>query len=130
VLSMGGVDKTSISELSLLKTAPGPELVFAWARAKNPTGADSQFAAGYMPWGYWGYSAIAKGPRAADLMTQLFKRMSLGPGAQQKLVEATLRVPLPSDLKLAGGGIPLLPVLGALALLIILVVFFHGKRRA
>jgi hypothetical protein len=131
VLSLGGVDKASVSELSLLKTQAGPELVFAWAHANDSSGAGSQFAAGYMPWGYWGYSAIAKGPRAADLMTQLFKQMTLGPGAQPKLVEATPRVPLPSDLKLGGGGVPLLPAAAVVvAALVILVVFLNGKRRA
>jgi len=129
VLSMGGVDKNSISELSTLKTGAGPDLVFAWARSKDSAGG-GQFAAGYMPWCYWGYSAIAKGPRAVDLMTQLFKRLSLGSAAQSRLVEATPSVPISAELNLSGKEIPVLPAAAAiLALLILLICFYrYGKR--
>lgn len=103
VLSVEGVQKQTLSEISLLETPAGPDLVYAWARLKEP-GGPTQFAAGYMPWCYWGYSVLAKGPRAADLMREAFEGLSPGPSALPKLLAETPRVPVPRELRLRKGS--------------------------
>jgi hypothetical protein len=94
VLSMAGVDKASVSRPAALDTPAGPQIVYSYAKL-----ADSgQFAAGYLPWCYWGYSVIAKGPQAAELLQKSFAGLKLGESAQAKLVSETPRVPLRSGL--------------------------------
>ncbi len=99
VQAVDGVEGPSVADTALFETPAGPDLVYAWGRLKDPSGA-SQFVAGYMPWCYWGYSVLAKGPRALDLMTQTFTALALGPDAQDKLVKQTPEVPLPHELRL------------------------------
>ena len=49
-----------------------------------------------MPWCFWGYSILAKGARAQELLLEVFKCLSLGPAAVPKLVAKTPKVPLPA----------------------------------
>ncbi|MBI3553275.1 MAG: hypothetical protein HY077_12340 [Elusimicrobia bacterium] len=122
VQTVEGVVAASISDPVLFETPPGPDLVYAWGRVKDPAGA-SQFAAGYLPWCYWGYSVLAKGPRAVDLVGETFKVLELGPGAQPKLVKETPEIPMPREFRLkrlgrrrlaAGAGAVILLALAAL----------------
>ena len=101
VLSVHGVEPGSLSLVEVAETPPGPDLIYAWARVKEP-GAEGQFAAGYMPWGYWGYSILVKGPRAVDLIGEAAKALALGPSALPKLVAETPRVPVPRRLRREG----------------------------
>ena len=99
VLSLPGVDATSLSPVDLLKTSPGPDLVYASAPIQDGSGPAS-FMAGYMPWGYWGYSILAKGSQPVELMKRAFGALTLGPSAQPKVVAATLPISLPRELRI------------------------------
>ena len=50
--------------------------------------------AGYMPWGYWGYSVLAKGLKAPEAVASMFGSLSLGASAVPKLVAASPRLPV------------------------------------
>lgn len=110
VLSLPGVDAASLSPVGLLKTSPGPNLAYASASvqdAANPT----DFMAGYLPWGYWGYSILAKGSQPVELMKRAFGALTLGPSAQPKVVAATLPIKLKQKTRWAvivGGTLVLL----------------------
>lgn len=99
VLTVAGVVPDSLAPLNLYETPAGPELISAWAKVQDASGG-GQFLAGYMPWAYWGYSVLAKGPAAAELAEKAFAGLSLGPAALPKLVEKTPRVPLSPELRL------------------------------
>lgn len=125
VLSVGGVDKASLSELALLPTAAGPQLVYASAKV----GGGSQFSAGYLPWCYWGYSVLSKGPRAQDLMRDAFGAVKLGGSAIPKLVQETPKIPLSSELKIRGKEIPVGPAAAAVLVLLALVFLLARKKK-
>lgn len=118
VLGVPDVDAASLSEAELLDTPPGPDLVYAWAKVADP--AASRFLAGYMPWGYWGYSILAKGADPVGLLGRSFSTLALGPSALPKVVAATRPIPVPRRLRLrkkkhllaAGAGAALVLVLG------------------
>lgn len=118
-LSVEGALPATLSPTRKTATSAGPELVFASIKVKDASGAESQFAAGYMPWGYWGYSALAKGPAALELQGALFSRLSLGSSAVPKLVAATPKVPLsqPTGRKMS------VPLAAGAALLVVLLVW-------
>lgn len=92
VSTVDGMDAKSIAEPVLLETPAGPDLVYSSGRLSDGSG---QFAAGYMPWCYWGYSVLVKGPRAVELIQQTFKLLDLGSGASPKLVAAGPEIPMP-----------------------------------
>jgi hypothetical protein len=124
VLSMAGVDKASVSRLAALDTPAGPQIVYSSAKL-----ADSgQFAAGYLPWCYWGYSVIAKGPQAAELLQKSFAGLKLGESAQAKLVSETPRVPLGSGIAFKGVKIPPPLLVGGAAAVLLVLVFLLRKK--
>jgi len=120
VLSVGGVEASTLSRMSRLKTQAGPELVYAWARMRSGEG---QFAAGCLPWGTWGYSVIAKGPRAVEALEEL-RGLGPGPSAQPGLVAETPRVLVTEGLRLRGRLLLL-----ALPLVLGAAFFLFGRRR-
>lgn len=99
VSTVDGVDAASVTDPVLIETPAGPDLVYASGKLKDAAGS-SQFAAGYMPWCYWGYSILAKGPRAVELLQRTFKIVDLGSGALPKLVKETPDIPMPRSFSL------------------------------
>ncbi len=89
--TVDGIEAASLSRVRIFKTAAGPEVLHASARLSGPRGA-GEVAAGFMPWGYWGYSLWAAGPRAGDLLVQSLGPLSLGPQADKRIVAATPRL--------------------------------------
>lgn len=123
-LSVEGAQPASLQDVSKTVTSAGTDLVFASVKLRDPAGGESQFAAAYMPWGYWGYSALAKGPGAVELLKTLFSRLSLGSSAVPKLVAATPKVPLP-EARGRGLGLPL----GAAGLVLLLLAVWRIKAK-
>jgi hypothetical protein len=119
-LSVEGAQPATLVPAARGATPAGPDLVFASVKLRG----GQSFAAGYMPWGYWGYSALAKGPAAVELLTGVFGRLSLGSSAVPKLVAATPKLPLPER---AGGRLRLL---GAGAAVLLAVVLLVWRKRA
>lgn len=93
-------------------TPAGPEAAYAWANTPGPDA--ERFAAGFLPWQYWGYSLLARGPRADDLLAGVLAALQQGPSAVPGLVAATPRVEFPSA---QGRGAWLAAAAAALALL-------------
>ncbi|MBI5883911.1 MAG: hypothetical protein HZB91_12500 [Elusimicrobia bacterium] len=86
--SASGVEPASISAVEPLATPAGPGILYAWAKVKTPQ-VQTQVAAGFLPWGYWGYSLWAAGPRAKDLMEAGMAGLRAGPSADPKVLAAT-----------------------------------------
>jgi len=99
VRSVPGVEARTLTPVKFLMTSAGPDFIYAWARVSDASGP-SLFLAGYMPWAYWGYSILARGPAAPDLTAELFGSLSLGPSAVPKLVAASPRLPITRRLSL------------------------------
>ncbi|MBI5209183.1 MAG: hypothetical protein HY927_04330 [Elusimicrobia bacterium] len=120
--SVKGVDNLSVSLVQSMSTPAGPGLLYAWAKVKSEAG-QSQAAAGFMPWGYWGYSLWASGPRSKDLLESAMKSLAAGPSADKKILDATprlattwgLRTMLLTGLGAALAAVVLLVVAGRLA---------------
>lgn len=121
VLGVNGVDPKTYVAPRALPTPAGPELVYASADVAG----GAQFAAGFLPWGFVGYSVLAKGPNAVELLVETFSTLQLGASASAKLVASSKRVPLST-------GSRALPAAAAgaaiLALAVSLVVW--KRRRA
>ncbi len=83
-------DTHSVSSARVLKTPAGPSLIYAAAREK---GSANEFVVGYLPWGYWGYSVLARGPKAENTVRELFSSLTMGPSAIAGLVAATPALP-------------------------------------
>jgi hypothetical protein len=129
VLSVAGVDKTSVSDVALLDTPAGPQLVYAAGRVQDTSGASGEFSAGYVPWCYWGYSVLSKGPKARELMTRVFSLAAQGSAANPTLVSKTPKIPLEQELKVHGQEIPLIPAAAAAALVVVVLIVFLAARR-
>ena len=93
VLAAPGVQPRTLTPGQYLMTSAGPDFIYASAQVADASG-DGLFLAGYMPWAYWGYSVLAKGPKAPELTVSLFSSLSLGPSAVPKLVAASPRLPV------------------------------------
>ena len=78
----------------VLRTPAGPDFIYAWAPVRGGAGP-ARFLAGYMPWGYWGYSVLAKGAEPVELSKAVLGALALGPGALPGIVAATPRIPSP-----------------------------------
>jgi hypothetical protein len=98
VLDAPSVVADSLSPVQLIDTPPGPDLVYAFARVQDA--ANSRFLAGFMPWGYTGYSILAKGSDPEGLLKASFSALSLGPSALPKVVSSTPPIPVPRELRL------------------------------
>ncbi len=90
VSQMAGVDPGSVTRPAHLDTKARPAMVYSWGRL----GESSQFAAGFLPWCYWGYSVLAKGPRAVALLQAVLPGIVGGSAAQPRLVAETPFIPL------------------------------------
>lgn len=106
-------DPASATPAEPAPTAAGPVAVYSWARLTQPP--DGRFAVGFLPWGYSGYSLLARGPSADGLLVGVLAALKAGPSAAPGIVDATPAVPLEAErgrreLLLAAGA-------GALALL-------------
>ena len=124
VLSYQGVDPKTLKPIQYLLTSAGPDFIYSSAKVSEAAG-EGLFVAGYMPWAYWGYSILAKGPKALDLIVGLFTALSLGPSAVPKLVAASPRLPVARRVSLLTPGMSTL----ILALLAAAVVWFWWRNR-
>jgi hypothetical protein len=119
VLSFPDVDAATLVPVAALPTPAGPELIYASAAARGPSDG-ARVMAGFLPWGYWGYSVLGKGRAPVELARATFAALSLGSSAQPKLVASSPRLSTDSS-----PG-PRLPVsakwaaLGALAIVTVL----------
>jgi len=85
----------SVSPARRADTPAGPSAAYAWA--KIPGSPDLRFAAGFLPWAYWGYSILGRGPQADELMIGALAALKQGPSAVPKLVGASPRLDIPDD---------------------------------
>lgn len=84
-----------VSPAKRADTPAGPSAVYAWAKL---AGAPSQkFAAGFLPWQYWGYSVLARGPQADELLAGALDALKQGPSAVDGLVRASPRIEIADD---------------------------------
>ena len=80
---------------SLARPAPsaaGPVGVYSWAEVAGEPGVRA--AAGYLPWGYWGYQMFGRGPSADVLMLSVLAALKAGPGAVTALVSGSPVIPV------------------------------------
>lgn len=73
-------------------TPAGPAAVYSWARLQDA--AAGRFAVGFLPWGYWGYSLLARGPAADELLVGVLAALKAGPAAVPGILGATRAIPL------------------------------------
>jgi hypothetical protein len=107
----------SVSPAKRAATQAGPSAVFAWTKAAE--GSDLRFAAGFLPWQYWGYSVTASGPQADELLIGAMAALKRGRSAVPGLVEASPVIEIPEEndrrrVRQAAGGA------GAVVVLLIL----------
>ncbi len=126
VLGMEGVDPASLSDPGIIETAVGTTVLYASAKLPKE-GGESRFIAGIMPWCYWGYTFLARGPSSEDLLRRTLASLKLGPAAVPKLLKATPRLSKPRKirkshfLKFAAGGV-------AVALIVLLILLLAPKE--
>lgn len=118
-LAVEQADPASLSAVKRIATAAGPDMIYAWVRVPG-----GQFAAAYMPWCYWGYSILSKGPNAADLLLEVFETVAQGPSAVAKLVGRTPHVPIQGESRFS----PWLAAAALAVLAAILVGYCAWKR--
>ncbi len=103
----------SVSPTRRAATAAGPGAVYAWT--KMPGTPEQRFAAGFLPWQYWGYSVLARGPQADELLLGALAALKQGPSAVAGLVKASPAIDIPES---AGRrGLPLAGIAAAAAVL-------------
>jgi hypothetical protein len=114
-----------VSPARRAETPAGPAAVFAWAKISDTP--DMHFAAGFLPWQYWGYSVMARGPQAEELLVGAMAALKQGPSAVAGLVQASPQIDIPDD----GGRrkIPLAAIGGA-ALILLLIVWSLSRKNA
>lgn len=129
VLAAGGADPKTLSSLSLYATAPGPDIAYAWVVVRDP-GGETRFAAGYLPWCYWGYSILAKGPKAPELVAAAFETLALGPSAMPRLVAKSPKIPGRRTLRMRKLSPLAMGVGGALVLGLLALAIGLSRRRS
>lgn len=120
-----GVSPGSASAPAAAATPAGPVAVYSWAPVAQ--GATGRFAVGYLPWGYWGYSLLARGPDADGLLVGVMAALKPGPHAVSGIVAATPSIPLerpPTDRRL------LLALAGTALVLAGLVAWSRSRKNA
>ncbi len=120
--SLSSIDRWLISPEKTLATPAGPELIYLSAGVKGE-GALNTKALGYMPWCYWGYMIKAEGPRSEELITSVFKNLSPGPSAIERLLEQTPK------LKASNNSFPNKIELGVAIALTILAAYLTLRSR-
>jgi hypothetical protein len=119
------VPPESVSSAARAPTPAGPSAVYAWTKAA--AGSDLRYAAGFLPWQYWGYSLLARGPQADELMIGVLAALKQGPSAVPGLVGAspTIEIPEEQDRRRLRQG-----EAGAAALVLLLIVWsLRPKKR-
>jgi hypothetical protein len=86
---------SDVSPARLAATPAGPAAVYAWAALPGST--DLRFAAGYLPWSYLGYSLLARGPQAEELLVGALAALKTGPEADPRLVAGTPPLEIPEE---------------------------------
>ena len=89
------VPPESVSPSARAPTQAGPSAVYAWTKLGG--GSDLRFAAGFLPWQYWGYSVMARGPQADELLIGALAALKQGPSAVPGLVGASPVIELPEE---------------------------------
>ncbi|MDE2490844.1 MAG: hypothetical protein KGM24_08345 [Elusimicrobia bacterium] len=111
------IPEESVSPVRRAETPAGPAALYAWARV--PGSPDLRFAAGFLPWAYWGYSVLARGPQAEQLLSGVLAAIQPGPASVPRLLAATPVLTAPADAAarrdrliagVAAGGLLLLAV--------------------
>ncbi|OGS36259.1 MAG: hypothetical protein A2506_08915 [Elusimicrobia bacterium RIFOXYD12_FULL_66_9] len=118
--------KIPLEEVSLAReavTSAGPVAVYSWARV--PGSPDLRFAAGFLPWCYWGYSLMARGPLADDLLVGTLAALKQGPSAVPGLVAATPKLEAPRG----GRARKLLPAAFVVVALLLLGLIVWSRAR-
>jgi hypothetical protein len=121
--------KTSLDAVSPARraaTPAGPAAAYAWARI--PSSPDLRFSAGFLPWAYWGYSIMGRGPQADELLVGALAALKPGPSSVAKLLEATPRLDIPEDMSRRRRLALLAFVSGVLSLA--LIVWSRGRKNA
>jgi len=113
----------SVSAAKLAPTPAGPAGVYAWA--KMPDSPDLRFAAGFLPWQYWGYSLLARGPQADELLVGVLAALKAGPAAVPKLVADTPAIELAEP----DGGVKRYGFAAAALMLVLFAVAWRGGRK-
>jgi hypothetical protein len=103
-------------------TPAGPAAVYAWAKISGAQGL--RFAAGFLPWQYWGYSVLARGPQADELLVGALAALKQGPSAVAGLVEASPKIEIPDE-----PGRRRAPAAIAVAVLILLSFVWSRRRK-
>ena len=116
-------DAKTADAAQFLPTPAGPTLIYAAARDKSNGG---QYVVGYLPWTYLGYSVLANGPNAEELVRELFSSLTLGSSAIPGLVAATPSLPSWTWVESSEIGAAILLVL--LAAVITIVLRRRSKR--
>jgi hypothetical protein len=118
-LSLDGVSPARRAE-----SPAGPAAVYAWAKISGTP--DLRFAAGFLPWQYWGYSVLARGPQADELLVGALAALKQGPSAVDGLVRESPRIEIPDDA--ARRHVPAAAVAVAAALLLLIVWSLSRKN--
>jgi hypothetical protein len=116
--------KVSLTEVSRARRAPtaaGPGAAYAWAKVRGESG--QRFAAAFLPWQYWGYSILARGPAADELLVGVLAALKQGPATSPTLVAASPQVELPSEFNFG-----LWATLAAAAALALLVAWSRRRK--
>jgi hypothetical protein len=111
-----GVSADKTSPVKEAPTAAGPVGVYSWV----PAAAGDKLAAGYLPWGYWGYQLFGRGPSADELMIGTLAALKAGPTAVPGLLASTPRIPIKKEFpsrRLLLGGFAAIAALAAAGLL-------------
>ncbi len=90
--SAAGAVEGSASSPAGAPTPAGPVAVYSWTRLTDA--AAGRFAVGFLPWGYWGYSLLARGPAADELLTGVLAALKSGPNTVPGILAATPAIPL------------------------------------
>lgn len=109
-----GVRGSDATPVAPAPTAAGPVGVFSWAAASN----GDKYAAGYLPWGYWGYQLYGRGPSADELLPGTLAALKAGPSAVPGLLASTPMIPI------KGGITSRTLALGAVAAVLALAAAF------
>ncbi|MDE2039255.1 MAG: hypothetical protein KGO96_06680 [Elusimicrobia bacterium] len=126
VLKESGVNTATLSRARRLSTRAGPGIIYASARL-SAKGAGS-FLAGFLPWGYWGYSILARGEDPEGLLRASFSALSLGPEAEPRVIAATPFIPLPAPSPLGRDGRLAAAAAGAILVAVVEVWALRPRR--
>ncbi len=107
----------AVSPARLTATPAGPAAVCAWTAV--PGSPDLRLAAGFLPWAYWGYSVIARGPRADQVLDGVLAALKPGPDALPKLLADTPRLEAPDSNVIGRGAAAAAAVAAALILFLV-----------